>query len=74
MLSQLSWDTWHVGRLPSEDIFVVPKKVGEREFLFYREVDADGCLLGGIPGAQVNLLDVGFFWWCEDAGLFNRYL
>ena len=34
MLSQLSWDTWHVGRLPSEDIFVVPKKAGEHEFLF----------------------------------------
>ena len=64
MLSQLSWDTWHVGRLPSEDIFVVPKKVGEREFLFYREVSTDGCRFGGITGSQVDLLDVGFFWWC----------
>ena len=64
VLSQLSWDTWHGGRLPSEDIFVVPKKVGEREFLFCREVGADGCRLGGITGAQVDLLDVGFFWWC----------
>ena len=36
---------------PSEDIFVVPKKVGEREFLFCREVGADGCRLGGITGA-----------------------
>ena len=60
--------------LPSEDIFVVPKKVGEREFLFCREVGVDGCCLGGITSAQVDLLDVGFFWWCEDAGLFSRYL
>ena len=74
VLSQLSWDTWHVGRLPSEDIFVVPKKVGEREFLFCREVGADGCHFGRITGAQVDLLDVGFFWWCEDAGPFSRYL
>ena len=74
VLSQLSWDTWHVGRLSSEDIFVVPKKVGEREFLFRREVGADGCCFGGIASAQVDLLDVGFFWWCEDAGLFSRYL
>jgi hypothetical protein len=34
VLNQLSWDTWHVSQLLSKDIFVVPKKVGEREFLF----------------------------------------
>jgi hypothetical protein len=34
VLNQLSRDTWHVGQLLSEDIFVVSKKVGEREFLF----------------------------------------
>jgi hypothetical protein len=51
MLSQLFWDTWHVGRLPSEDIFIIPKKVGEREFLFCREVGTDGHHLGGITGA-----------------------
>ena len=74
VLSQLPWDTWHVGRLPSEDIFVVPKKVGELEFLFCREVGTDGCRLGGVTGAQVNLLDVGFFWWCKDAGPLSRDL
>ena len=74
VLSQLSRDTWHVGWLPSEDIFVVPKKVGEREFLFCREVGADGCRFVGITSAQVDLLDVGFLWWCEDAGFFSRYL
>ena len=73
MLSQLSWDTWHVGRLPSEDIFVVPKKVGERAFLFCREVSTDSGRLGGIASTQVDLLDVGFFWWRDDAGLFSRY-
>ena len=51
VLSQLSWDPWHVGWLPSEDIFVVPKKVGEREFLFCREVSADSRCLGGVACA-----------------------
>jgi hypothetical protein len=69
VLSQLSWDTWHVGRLPSEDIFVVPKKVGEREFLFCREVGTDGRHFGGITSTQVDLLHVGFFWWSKDARL-----
>ena len=58
VLNQLSWDTWHVGQLPSEDIFVVPKKVGEREFLFCREMTTDGCRFGG---SQVDLLDISFF-------------
>jgi hypothetical protein len=61
MLSQLFRDTWHVSRLPSEDIFVIPKKVGERKFLFCREVGTDSHILGGITGVQVDLLDVGFF-------------
>jgi hypothetical protein len=67
--SQLSWDTWHVGRLPSEDIFIVLKKVGEHEFLFCREVGTDGRCFGGITGTQVDLLHVGFFWRSEDARL-----
>ena len=62
MLSQLSRDSWQVSRLPSEDIFVFLEKVGEREFLFLREVGADGRCLGGIASAQVDLLDIGFFW------------
>jgi hypothetical protein len=56
VLSQLSWDTWHVGRLPSEDIFVVLKKVGERKFLFSREV-----------GTYGRYLYINFFLWCKDA-------
>jgi hypothetical protein len=67
VLSQLFQDIWHVGRLPSEDIFVISKKVGEREFLFCREVDIDGHRLGGITGAQVDLLDIDLFLWCKDA-------
>jgi hypothetical protein len=51
MLSQLFWDTWHVGWLSREDIFVIPKKVGEREFLFCRDVGSDGRRLGRITGA-----------------------
>jgi hypothetical protein len=67
VLNQLSWDTRHVGRLPGEGIFVVPEKVGEREFLFFREVGTDGRCLGGITGAQVDLLDIYLFWWGKDA-------
>jgi hypothetical protein len=51
VLSQLSRDTCHVGRVPSKDIFVVPEKVGECEFLFFREMGTDGRRLGGITGA-----------------------
>ena len=36
---------------PSEDIFVIPKKAGEHEFLFCREVGTDGCHLEGITSA-----------------------
>jgi hypothetical protein len=54
MLSQLSRDTW----LPSEDIFVVPKKVGEHEFLFLREVSIDGHRFGGITSAKINLHNI----------------
>jgi hypothetical protein len=68
VLSQLSWDTWHVGWLPSEDIFVVPKKVGEREFLFGQEVGADGRCLLRITSTQVIFLYVGFFLTYKDAG------
>jgi hypothetical protein len=69
VLSQLSWDTWQVDRLPSEDIFIVPKKVGEREFLFCREVGTDDHHFGGITSTQVDLLHIGFFWRSEDARL-----
>ena len=74
VLSQLSWDTWRVGRLPSEDIFVVMEKVGEREVLFFREVGTDGRRLGGITGAQVDLLDICLFWWGKDVGPLSRDL
>jgi hypothetical protein len=74
VLNQLSWDTWHVGRLSSEDIFVVSKKVGEREFLFGREVSTNGRRLLGITSTQVDFLYIGFFWWCKYASLFSRDL
>jgi hypothetical protein len=71
VLSQLSWDTWHVSQLLSEDIFVVPKKVGEREFLFGREVSTDGRCLLGITSTQVDFLHVVLFWRWKDARIFN---
>jgi hypothetical protein len=70
VLSQLSRDTWHVGRLPSEDIFIVSEKVGEREFLFVGEVSADDRCLGGITSLQIDIFDICFFGWGEDMGLF----
>jgi hypothetical protein len=48
----------HVGWLPSEDIFVVPEKVGECEFLFFWEVGTEECRLGRIIGTQVDLDDI----------------
>jgi hypothetical protein len=64
-----SWDTWLVGRLPSEDIFVVLKKVGERKFLFCREMGTNGCYFGGITSTQVDLPHVSFFCRSKDARL-----
>jgi hypothetical protein len=61
VLSQISRDTWHVSWLPSEDMFVVPKKAGECEFLFCREVGLDDRRFGGITSTQVDLLHIGFF-------------
>jgi hypothetical protein len=72
MLSQLPWDTWHVGQLPNKDIFVVPKKIGEREFLFFREVGTDGRRLGGITSTQINLLDVCLLRRDENAGALSQ--
>ena len=74
MLSQLSWDPWHVGRLPSEDIFVVPEKVGEREFLFFWKVGTNKCCLGGITSTQVNLDDFLVGRWCNDTCLLSQNL
>ena len=74
VLNQLSWDTWHVGRLPSEDIFVVLKKVGEREFYFAERRALMAAVFEGSPVPRSICLMSAFSWWCEDAGLFSRYL
>jgi hypothetical protein len=74
VLSQLSWDTCHVSWLLSKDIFVVPKKVGEREFLFSRDVSTDGRRLLGIASTQVNFLHISFFWWHKDKRLLTQDL
>jgi hypothetical protein len=72
VLSQLSRDTWHVGQFPSEDIFIVPEKIGEREFLCWRELSTDGRRLRGITSTQINLHDISFFWRNQDGWLFSR--
>jgi hypothetical protein len=68
VLSQLSRDTWHIGRIPSEDIVVVPKKVSEREFLFLRKVSTDGHHLGGITRAEINLHNIRLLRWERMVG------
>jgi hypothetical protein len=45
VLSQLSGDSRHIGRNPSEDVSVVPEEAGEREFLFEVEVGPDDDFL-----------------------------
>jgi hypothetical protein len=70
--NQLSRDTWHVGRLPSEDVVVVPEKIGEREFLFLRKVSTDGRRLGGITSAEINLHDIRFLRQNKDGSFFSR--
>jgi hypothetical protein len=71
VLRQLSQDTWHVARLPSEDIVVVLKKVGECEFLFLRKVCTDGRHLGEIASDEVNLHNICLLRWDEDGRLFS---
>jgi hypothetical protein len=71
VLSQLSRDTWHVGRLPSKDIVVVPEKIGEREFLFLRKVSTDGRYLGGITSAEIYLHNICLLRRDKDGGLFS---
>jgi hypothetical protein len=71
MLSQLSRDTWHVDRLSSEDIIVVPKKVGERKFLFLRKMSTDGRRLGEITRAEINLHNIRLLRREKDSGLFS---
>jgi hypothetical protein len=72
VLIQLSRDNWNVSWLPSEDIVVVPKKVGEREFLFLRKVSTDGRRLGGITSAEINLHNIRLLRQDKDGGLFSR--
>jgi hypothetical protein len=61
VLSQLPADSRHIGRTPCEDVVVVPKEVGEREFLFGVEVGPDDDFLGCVWQAEANFLD-GWTW------------
>jgi hypothetical protein len=57
VLSQLPGDTGHVRRAPCEEVDVVPKETGEREFLFRDEVGPGDDFLGCVRQADANLLD-----------------
>jgi hypothetical protein len=54
-------DSRHIGRSPCEDVSVVPKEVGECEFLFGVEVGPDDDFLGCVGQAEANLFD-GWTW------------
>ena len=74
MINQLSRNTRHISRFPHEDIFVFPKKVGERKFLFFGEVGADDSRLGGITSTQINLDGIRLRGWCNDSCLLSQNL
>jgi hypothetical protein len=57
MLSQLPRDSRHIGWTPCDDVSVVPKEAGEREFLFGVEVGPDDNFLGCVGQAEANLLN-----------------
>jgi hypothetical protein len=57
VLSQLPGDTRQIGWAPCEDVSVVPKETGEREFLFGVEVGPDDNFLGCVGQAEANFLD-----------------
>jgi len=66
VLSQLSWDAWHISRFPRKDISVFSEKVGERKFLFLGEVGTDGGRLGGITSTKINLNGVCLGVWGDN--------
>ena len=74
MLSQLSQNTQHISRLPCKDILVLPEKVGECEFLLFREVGADDSCLRGITSTKINLDGIRLRGWCNDSRLLSQNL
>jgi hypothetical protein len=72
VLSQLSWNTWHVGRLSRKDILVFFKKVSELKFLFLREVDTDDRRLGGVTSTQIDFNSTLLRGRCDDACLLSQ--
>ena len=74
MLSQLSRNTRHISQFPRKDIFVSPKKVGEREFLFFGEVGADDSYLRGSTSTEINHDGIYLRGWGNDSGLLIQNL
>jgi hypothetical protein len=53
VLGKFLWDTWHVRRLPCEDVTILTKKLDERAFLFVGEVGTNACRLELSPCSKV---------------------
>ena len=71
MLNQLSQNTRYISRLSYEDILIFPKKVDEREFLFFRKVGADDSHLRAMTSTQINLDGIHLRGWCNDSYLLS---
>jgi hypothetical protein len=56
VLSQFSWDSWHIRRLPCEYVSVILQEPDERTFLFVVEAGADDGGFAFINETQVDPL------------------
>ena len=56
VLSQLSWNSWHVRGLPCEDIPILTEKVDELEFLFGIHIRCYVCELIFVSGVYLDFL------------------
>jgi hypothetical protein len=52
VLDQLSRDSWHVHRLPCEQVPIVLQELDERTFLFVVEAGTDACSLAFIRDSE----------------------
>ena len=62
MLDQLPRDSQHVGRLPSEDVPILPEEAGDREFLFWVQVGPDVCHLSRVSRIELDRLGKLLLW------------
>ena len=66
VLSEFPRYTWHVSRLPCEDVPILTEELDERIFLWDRQVRADDGMLAGVAFDEVDALRV--LGWFESKG------